>query len=181
MFRASLLFFFTTVSVAFAEGGEHAAGNPNEIYWKWANFVLLVVGIGYMIGKHAPAFFKGQDEIIQRDLREAAEMKRSAEAKTAEIEKRLATLSTEIETIRASASKELETEHARVNRETEVSMAKLEAHAAQEIESATKTAMAELKSYSAKLALEQAEVKIRGQVTPVSEALLIDGFLKRLN
>ena len=179
--RSILILIFAVSSLAFAEGGEHAAGNPNEIYWKWANFALLVLGLGYMIGKHAPAFFNGQNELIQRDLREAAEMKRSAEAKTAEIEKRLATLSSEIETIRASASKELDSEHARVNRETEVAMAKMQAHAAQEIESATKNAIAELKSYSAKLALQQAEANIRGQVTPASEALLIDGFLKRLN
>ena len=173
-----LLILISASALAFAGHGGDA---EPSILWKWANFGLLVLGIGYMIGKHAPAFFKGQDEAIQSDLREAAEMKASAEAKTAEIEKRLATLNTEIETLRASASKELQAEKQRVENETAASMAKLEAHAAQEIESATKNAMAELKSYSAKLALEQAEAKIRASITPASETQLLDGFLKRLN
>lgn len=176
--RRNLLIMIAASALAFAGHGEKA---EPSIMWKWANFGLLVLAFGYMIGKHAPAFFKGQDEAIQRDLREAAEMKASAEAKTAEIEKRLSTLNTEIETIRAGASKELQAEKQRVENETAASMAKLEAHAAQEIESATKNAMAELKSYSAKLALEQAEVKIRASITPASETQLLDGFLKRLN
>ena len=176
--RRNLLIMIAASTLAFAGHGEKA---EPSIMWKWANFGLLVLAFGYMIGKHAPAFFKGQDEAIQRDLREAAEMKASAEAKTAEIEKRLSTLNTEIETIRAGASKELQAEKQRVENETAASMAKLEAHAAQEIESATKNAMAELKSYSAKLALEQAEVKIRASITPASETQLLDGFLKRLN
>ena len=179
--QRGLLLLFTLTTLAFAQehGGEHAAGP--SVLWKWANFAILVGLFGYMIGKHAPAYFKGQDEAIQRDLREAAEMKASAEAKTVEIEKRLSTLNTEIETLRASASMELEAERQRVEKETATAMAKLEAHAAQEIESTTKTAIAELKSYSAKLALEQAEAKIRASITPASETLLLDGFLKRLN
>ena len=73
--RRNLLILIAASTLAFAGHGEKA---EPSIMWKWANFGLLVLAFGYMIGKHAPAFFKGQDEAIQRDLREAAEMKASA-------------------------------------------------------------------------------------------------------
>jgi len=50
------------------EGGampEPAAG------WKWANFVLLVVGLGYLIAKTLPPLFKSRTEEIQKGIAEA--------------------------------------------------------------------------------------------------------------
>ena len=73
--RRVLLILIAASTLAFAGHGENT---EPAIGWKWANFGLLVLGFGYMIGKHAPAFFKGQDETIQHDLGEAAEMKASA-------------------------------------------------------------------------------------------------------
>ena len=175
-----LILSLSTAVIALGNEQGGAEHGPSMLL-KWVNFAILAGLFGYMIAKMAPAFFKGRDEEIQRDLREAAEMKRSAEAKTADIEKRLATLDSEIETIRVGASKELEVERLRIERETEAALQKLEHSAALEIESTTKTAVAELKSYSAKLALELAETKIRGQINADTEGRLINGFLKRLN
>ena len=179
--QAILLLSVSATFIAFGAEHEGAAEHGPSMLLKWVNFAILAGIFGYMIAKMAPAFFKGRDEEIQRDLREAAEMKRSAEAKTADIEKRLATLDVEIETIRVAASKELDAERLRIERETEAALAKLEHSAALEIESTAKTAIAELKSYSAKLSLELAETKIRSQINSDIEGQLINGFLKRLN
>ena len=176
-----LLILLATAFAAFGAEHEGAAEHGPSMLLKWINFAILAGILGYMIAKMAPAFFKGRDEEIQRDLREAAEMKRSAEAQTADIEKRLSTLDTEIEAIRAGASKELEADRIRIENDTAQALTKLEHSAALEIESTTKAAISELKSYAAKLALELAETKIRGQINAATETRLIDGFLKRLN
>ena len=183
MRRSKILLLLSLSAALTAFGAEHegAAEHGPSMLLKWVNFAILAGIFGYMIAKMAPAFFKGRDEEIQRDLRDAAEMRRSAEAKTADIEKRLSTLDSEIETIRMGASKELETERLRIEHETEAALLKLEHAAAMEIDSTTKNAIAELKSYSAKLALELAETKIRGQINAEIEGQLINGFLKRLN
>src|SRR5262245_56062363 len=62
---------------------EQAAEEENEHYigWKWLNFGILVLVLGYLISKSAPAFFRSRLEAIQRDLDEAGRLRQEAEAR----------------------------------------------------------------------------------------------------
>jgi F-type H+-transporting ATPase subunit b len=173
---------FTTLAVAvcftaapmFAEGGE---GRSLEI-WKWANFLVLAGGIGYLIGKKGGPFFTARSAKIRQEMVEAGEVRQEAEARAAEVERRLANLEAEIAALRAESGKEEEAETGRFGRHTAAEIVKTQAQAEQEIAAAGKAARLELKRYCAELAVGLAEQKIRARMTPETQDGLVRGFVR---
>jgi F-type H+-transporting ATPase subunit b len=168
------------------EGAAQTAETKTEesgdqwIVWKWANFALLAAGLGYLISKHLPPFFRSRTTSIQKGISEAQQTKREAEKRAAEMEERLDKLGAEIERFRTEAHAEMEQESARIREETLKQIEKLQQQAEQEIESAGKTARRELKAYAAELALQLAEQRIRSRLDAATETGLVDGFIRDL-
>jgi F-type H+-transporting ATPase subunit b len=169
-----------------SDPGTHPEGSAQEhnepgILWKWANFALLVAGLGYLVAKNAPAFFNERDEEIRKGLADAAVMKAEADQRTAAMEARMRNLETEIENLRRSSKEEMRAESQRLRQETESLVAKIKDHAGQEIASATRAARLELRRYTAELAIEKAAMNLRAQITPATDNQILSGFLKGLN
>lgn len=162
---------------------EHKSEGPKEvsIWWKWANFAILAGGLGYMISKHAPAYFASRNEEIRKGLQEGAELQREANARTAAMEARLKNLEVEIGEMRTKAKADIAAEGDRIQAETAAAMAKVQAQAESEIAAAAKLERAKLKTYAADLALRLAEDKLRGQLNAQVDAGLMQGFLRGLN
>jgi F-type H+-transporting ATPase subunit b len=159
------------------EGGgmpEPAAG------WKWANFVLLVVGLGYLIAKTLPPLFKSRTEEIQKGIAEARAIKQDADKRAAEVDARTAALGADIERFRVEAKAEMQQEGERIRQETAAQIARLEHQAQQEIEMSGKIARRELKSYAAKLSLDLAEQRVRERLDAKAEQGLVDAFIQDL-
>lgn len=169
-------------AAAAAEHGEaHAeAEMPNEIWWKWANFALLVGGLGYLIAKSAPAYFRSRTEEIQRGIADATRTRREAETRAAEIEARVANLAQDVERMRAQSRDELAREAERLRVESEAALRKIQAQSQAEIESAVKHAAHDLKAHSAKLALELAEGQIRSRMSDGTQDGLTRAFISDL-
>jgi F-type H+-transporting ATPase subunit b len=164
-----------------AEEKKSESGGHGELKaWEWANFILLAGGLGYIIGKNAGPAFEARGRKIRKDMVEAEEAKREADARVASVEQRLAHLGVEIAALRAEAQREEETEHTRYARHTASEIAKIQAHAEQDIASAAKAAKMDLKRYAAEIALRLAEEKIRTRMTPDTEDRLVRGFVKNL-
>lgn len=159
---------------------QHEGAAPSLTGWKWANFALLAGGLGYLLAKKAPAFFRGRTAEIQNGIAEAARLKAAAEAHAAEIERKMARLGAEIENLKAEARREMEAENQRLREETAHQLAKIQARAGQEIASAAKAARLELKSHSAGLALALAGDQLRGRVTGEVSRALVAAFVKDL-
>jgi F-type H+-transporting ATPase subunit b len=161
-----------------SKGHEESApvGDP-LIAWKWANFAILALGLGYLMSKNLPTFFNTRTASIQKGIAEAQQVKRDAEQRAAATDARVSALGADIEKFRTEASAQMQREGERIQQETERQIAKLKDQAAQEIESAGKVARRELKTYAAQLALELAEQRIRGRLDPTTEAGLIDRFV----
>ena len=155
------------------------SGDP-WIVWKWANFAILAAGLGYLISKNLPSFFRSRTASIQKGISEAQQTKREAEKRAAEMEQRLSKLGAEIEHFRIEAHAEMEQESARIREETLKQIEKLQQQAEQEIESAGKTARRELKAYAAELALQLAEQRIRARLDAAAETSLVEGFIRDL-
>jgi len=96
----------TFAALALAQGHEAEASDP-WLGWKWANFAILAIGLGYLIRKSAPAFFKQRSEEIQKGIADAAREKKDAEVRAAAIELRLKGLDKEIEALRTNARAEI--------------------------------------------------------------------------
>jgi F0F1-type ATP synthase membrane subunit b/b' len=142
---------------------ESEQGDP-WIWWKWANFLLLAGGLGYLISKRAPALFQARSQEIQQ-------------ARAAAIELRLQNLQTEIDSLRQTARAEMAAEGDRLRRETEHRLRRIQEQALQEIAQITRAARDELRKYSAQLAIGLAEQRIRSRMTPEVQQNLVDGFI----
>jgi F-type H+-transporting ATPase subunit b len=154
-------------------------GDP-WLLWKWANFAILAIGLGYLIGKNVPPLFRQKTEEIQQAISDAAKMKQDAETHAAEIEKRLAGLAAEIETLRGEARTQTAADGKRISQETELRLAKIQSQSAAEIALMTRAGREELRKYAARLALDLAEQRIRSRVTKDVQDGLVDGFLQDL-
>ena len=170
VFAASLL----------AQGGQEVETGDPWLVWKWANFLILAAGLGYLIRKHAPAFFQQRSQEIQQGISDATKTKQEAEARAVAIERRLAGLETEIQSLRASAHEEIGAEGGRISRETMHRLQRIQTQSAQEIELMSRAASAELRKYSAELALDLAQQRIRSRMTQDTQNSLADRFLQDL-
>jgi F-type H+-transporting ATPase subunit b len=181
--KRTLLFLLLTAGMALAQEASAASGEApseaNELL-KWANFLILVAGLGYLIAKNLPPFFRSRTAEIQKGIAESQKIKREAEARANEMEARLAALGGEIEKYRANARAEMEQESARIREETTRHVEKLQHQAEQEIQTAGKLARNELKRYAGKLALDMAEQRIRTRLDASAENGLVEDFVKDL-
>jgi F-type H+-transporting ATPase subunit b len=176
---ALVVCFTAAPSFAEAKEGGEGAGGSLQI-WKWANFVVLAGGLGYLIGKKGGPFFAARSTKIRQDIIDAGEARKQAEARAAEVDRRLASLEAEIAALRAESGKEEESETGRFGQHTAAEIAKTQAHAEEEIAAAGKAARLELKRYCAELAVGLAEQKIRARMTPDTQDALVRGFVRDL-
>jgi len=148
--------------------------------WKWANFVVLAGALGYMVAKNAGPFFSTRSQQIRKDMVEAQEARQGAEARAADVDRRLASLENEIAALRADSQREAQAERDRLAKQTAGELAKIQAHAEQEIATAGKAARMDLKRYSAELAIQLAEQRIRARMNPETQEALVRGFVRDL-
>lgn len=174
------ILLFGATAIYAHEKAEEPAPKDEMLVWKWANFVILAAGAGYLLSKHLPPFFKSRTGDIQKDITEAQATKLAADKRAAEMDERLNSLGAEIEKFRAHSRIEMEREAARIRQETAHQIEKLQKQAEQEIESAATIASRELHAYASKLSLDLAEQRIRTRLDAPTEAGLIDDFTKDL-
>jgi len=170
--------FCLAAGLSFAEGTE--AGDGNLQLWKWANFLLLAGGLGYLMRKMLPPLFASRSQAITKDMAESEKIRQDAEARAAEVERRLAGLEAEIAALRAESQKEAGAETGRLAAHTAAEIAKIQAQSQRDIADAAKAARTELKQYAAGLAIHLAERKIRGRMTPAVEDGLVRAFVRDL-
>jgi F-type H+-transporting ATPase subunit b len=173
-----VLALFLTFTALHAQ--EKSEGAEENMLLKWANFVILAGGLGYLITKSLPAFLKSRTAEIQHGIAEAQEMKQQAEKLAADMDARLAALGSEVEKFRAQAHSEMEQEGERIRQETARQVARLQEQAAQEVERTGKVARQMLKTYAAKLALDLAEERLRARLDGAAEAGLVQDFVSDL-
>jgi F-type H+-transporting ATPase subunit b len=183
--RLSLAIFLMVACAAFVGAQEAEKAGSTEksepgIAWKWANFAILAVGLGYLVNKNLPPFFRSRTAEIQQGITEAQQIKRDAEARAAQVEARLQKLGDDIEQFRTQSREEMQQEGERIRQETAKQLGHLEHQARQEIESAGKVARRELKDYAAKLALDLAEQRVRARLNAGTETALVAGFIHDL-
>jgi F-type H+-transporting ATPase subunit b len=149
--------------------------------WIWANFIILVVGLGYLSNKYGGPFFAARGEGIRKDIVDAEKANADSAAKIAEVDKKLASLGSEIAAMKAENQAEQAREAERLRGRHESEIARIQAQAQQEIQSATKMARLELQRQAAKLALDLAEKKVVARMNPETQKQLASGFVESIS
>ncbi len=133
-----------------------------------------------MIGKAAPAFFAERSRSIGQAMFEAATAVRDAQILATEIEARFAALEHDIAELRRNAKAGMSAESERISRQTEQHLQKIQTQSAQEIALIVRATRDELRKYSAQVALDLAEQRLRSRMTQDAQDGLVDGFLQDL-
>lgn len=167
-------------AVAAEGGGEDHDGDTLITVFKWINFLTVFGALGWLLRKPMRAFFSGERAAIQAAINEGREASRQAEQRMAEIEQRLARLDQDVEALRkeAAANAVAEQQHIReaARREAERILATAQA----EIESTGRAARLELRAFTARLAVNLAEQRIRQRLTADTHAALFEVFVRGL-
>lgn len=148
--------------------------------WKWANFAVLVAGIGYLAVKIGGPYFEARTAGIRKGLDEADRARQEAGARVAEVNAKLANLGAEIEQLKAMLHAEQERHADRLRREAAEEIARIRTQGERQIDALAKASRQALKIYSADLAIDLAEQKIRAQLTPDAEERFSHAFLEKL-
>jgi F0F1-type ATP synthase membrane subunit b/b' len=159
--RLTRLFLFTLVLLVplySQESGEQQeiAQEERVSGWKWANFAILAIGLGYLISKTAPAFFNARSEEIQKAIKEATGLKVEADFRSSEIDRRMATLAAEVQKMRDEAKLEMERESHRLDEETRTALDRVQQHTTREIEALRHQALLSVRDHAVHLASELA-------------------------
>jgi F0F1-type ATP synthase membrane subunit b/b' len=172
------LLFCLAAGLALAE--ENEGGEGHLQMWKWANFLLLAGGLGYLMAKTLPPLFAARTQSITKDMVESQRIHKEADERAAEVDRRLAAIDTEIAALRAESREETTAEAERLAKHTAAEVARIQAQAEREIGDAGKDARLELKRYTAGITIDLAAQKIRARMTPATEDRLIRGFMRAL-
>jgi F-type H+-transporting ATPase subunit b len=181
--RCAGLMLFVFASLAFAQEGkssESKSAEPDMTRWKWANFAILVAGLGYLVVKQGGPYFAARSQEIRKGIEEAQKLRADADARAAAMDAKLASLTADVETTRKASREEAAQEDARIRQETERDLAKVQANVDHEIASALKAAQLELKRYSAQLAVDLAGTRVREAMTPAAQDTLVRNFVTEL-
>jgi len=147
---------------------------------KLVNLLLFVGLMFYFLRRPIIEAFRGRQESIRGELIHAEEERAAAEARLQEVESRLARLDTEVDAIKANAQKEAAEERVRVERATEAEIGKIREQARREIESASKAARVELRTFTAEQSVKLAEEMIRREIRPEDDAHLAREYVEEL-
>ena len=157
---------------------KESAGSGDALaVWRFANFAILAVGLGYLLVKNLPPFFNSRTSTIQKEITDAQKLKRDSEERAEAIMKRVSSLAADIEAFRVQSRSEMEREGERIREQAAAHIAKLNEQAQSEIESAGKAARRELRIYAAQLSLDLAGQRIRARLDAATEAGLVDRFV----
>lgn len=142
------------------------------------NFLILAIGIGFVMLKTLPKAFRARTSAIQKQLVDARTATEEASARLNSVEARLSKLDDQIAEMRSHAEADAAKEERRIRASVEEEKSKILAAAESEIQSATAAARRDIQQFAAGLAIEQAARKL--VVTAETDRLLVENFARHL-
>ena len=162
------------------EGEASPVDTPIGLIFRWLNFAIVFGAIAYLAWKKGGPYFRAQAEEISRKIAEGARAREAAERQRQEVHAKRANIENEIAAMRAEAKRDTEAETMRLRTLAREEAEKIERAAQAQIAAAERTARMELKALAARMAVERAEVLLRKELTPKSEAALFQTFVQEL-
>lgn len=142
------------------------------------NFVLLALGVAWLVVKFLPKAIRDRNTTIQKSLVDARTATEEARERLSGVEERLGKLDGEIAAMRVLAEQDSAKAAQRIKATVEDEKVRILAAAEQEITVATSHAQKQLQQYAAGLAIEHAAHKL--VVSAETDRLLVQGFAERL-
>ena len=148
--------------------------------FRWLNFLLVMGGIAYLIGKFGAPYFRSHAAGIAKSIRDAAEMRAASERELREVDERVASLNLEIQELRRVAVRESAAEAERLRELARVEAERIHNAARAEIAASERAGRQELRAIAARLATERAAEIMRARMDPATDAALFRAFVGEL-
>ncbi len=165
------------VFLAFPEEGQ--SFNVLEFLGKSVNFVVLFGALVYFLYKPLQSYLEKRSLEVKEAMKDAEESRKESEKRFDEARARLAGLEEEIEKIKKEAEVAGLREKEKISRLAQEEAERIKHLAQQEIELELKAGTQELKEYTAALATNLAQERIKKKLTEEDHSLLIDKSIKK--
>ncbi|MBN1930554.1 MAG: ATP synthase F0 subunit B [Desulfobacterales bacterium] len=164
--------------------GEHAAEGAKG--WKATdtyrvmNFLVLAIGLYYLMRKPASEALNARIKGIKDELSGLEEKKKNAEKELAAYDEKLARLDEEFEKIVAEYVRQGNEAKVKILKEAESAAERLKEQARRNIDYEFEQAKAKLRKDTIEKALEKAEEIIKNEITAKDQDRLVDEFLEKV-
>ena len=175
----------TTMLIALAaapamaqESGDATTTTTGWVF-RWINFAIVFGLIAWGFAKAGPYFRRNAEQISQR-IAEGKHAREAAENQRRMVQEKMSHLDAEVAQLRADAQRANENEAQRIRALAKADAQNIERAGQAEIAAAEHAARLELKAFAGRVAVEQAEVLLRDQMTAGTEAALFRAFVESL-
>lgn len=175
-----VLFFIIPFLFNIAVAEENHSSGYTEFLGKTINFLILFGGLAYILFKPIRNFLHGRAVKIDRSLKEMQKLRLEEEQKLEEVKNRLIRLEEEITKIKKEGEIEGHREKDRIIKDAQREAERVRHFAKQDIEMLTLAGIQELKEYTAELATELAQQRIKKKMTDEAQFLIIDKSIEKL-
>ncbi len=179
LFSAAMLVAGVALPAMAQESGDTTTSTTGWIF-RWINFAIIFAVIAWGFAKAGPYFRRNADQISQR-IAEGKRARETAENQRRAVQEKMANLDTEVAQIRADAQRANENEAQRIRAMAKVDAQNIERAGHAEIAAAEHAARLELKAFAGRVAVEQAEVLLRDQMTASTEEAVFRAFVESLD
>ncbi len=150
------------------------------LFWKTVNLIILFAILYWLLKKPISRFLSDGIESVVSKFEKAKKEKEEALKLLKEAEKKSEEVKTEAEKILAYSKEVAEREKEQIITEAKETAARIVRMADEEIEKELYKAKEELKKFAAQKAVELAEAKLKGSITPEVNKKLIESSLEKI-
>jgi F-type H+-transporting ATPase subunit b len=178
-FTAAALALAAPVAAAAAEAEAHEA-SWSALFWPVVNFIILAGVLYYFLKTPLLDYLRDRRTSIRKDLDEAAELKRTAEAQLAEIDRKVKALPGELAALKQRGQEDIASEEQRIAAEAAAERDRLLEQARLEIQYQVRIAKREILEHAADVAVAMASERLKQSMTPADHDRLVDTYLDQL-
>jgi F-type H+-transporting ATPase subunit b len=165
---------------AHAGEGQHGEESSLPTLFKWANFALVFAALVYVARGRLWPVFAGMRQQIRSEMEAARSQWEESRRRMAEIDERLARLEEEVERMRREAAANSASQLERIREASQREAERIRATAAAEMNSMVRAGRLELRAFTARLAVNLAETRLRQQLGPQAHRAFFQAFLQNL-
>lgn len=154
------LFFLAVATPAHAQNAQEYSEMDKVTPLKWANSLIFLIGLGYLIYRYGPAFFNARSADIQKAIEEATGLKLQGEFRRSEADRKMATLPAEIAKIQRQHDEALAREYDRIQQDTKAEAQRIHSVVTSEIAALRKEEARRIRQRTAASAVALAERRL---------------------
>ncbi len=171
-----IVFYFISNNVIASEG----AAKANAVYFSLINFILLVVGLYFILKKPVKDFFKERNFLVKKGFEDAKQLKETADLQIEEYSSKIRNVETEVSKIIDEIRNEGELERNKIVSDAQKMAERLKMDSQKLIEQEFRKAKEKLKQEVIQLSVQLASEKIKQDMSETQQSSIVQSYLNKM-